>query len=177
MGKSIILNTIILSKTTFLNNIFPIPQNILTQLHKKIFQYIWKNKKIEPIARKTLFLPKKSSGLNIKEPESHNIAMRIKHLLNLKYHKNPPIWTYLATYWLAKDLIKYGKEYHYLKSNNRIKTFKKDIPFYYNDLIEYINTQNPNIIKTITTTKIIHNDILKKGSENYTIQRRNTMEK
>ena len=42
---------------------------------------------IEPIARKTFFLPKKRSGLNIKEPESHNIAMRLKHLLNLKYKK------------------------------------------------------------------------------------------
>lgn len=87
MGESIILNTLIFSKTTFLSNIFPIPQNTLAQLHKKIFQYILRNKMIEPIARKTLFLPQKRSGLNIKEPESHNIAMRLKHLLNLKYKK------------------------------------------------------------------------------------------
>ena len=59
MGKSIILNTLILSKTTFLSNIFPITQNTLAQLHKKIFQYILKNKMIEPIARKTLCLPQK----------------------------------------------------------------------------------------------------------------------
>ena len=59
MGKGVILNTLILLKTSFLSNIFPIPKDILTQFHKKIFRYIWKQKTIEPIARKTLFLPKK----------------------------------------------------------------------------------------------------------------------
>ena len=170
MGKGIILNTLILLKTAFLSNIFPIPKNILTQLHKKIYRYIWKQKMIEPTARKTLFLPpKKKGGLNIKEPDSHNIAMTLKHLLNLKYQEKPPIWTYLAIYWLAKDINKYGKEYNYLKSNNRTKTLNTDSPFYYKDLIEYFKTQNPNIKKKIIT-KILYNDIRNKGSENYTIQ-------
>ena len=57
-GKATILNTLILAKTTFLSNIFPIPQNVLTKLHKYIFSYIWQNKNVEPISRKTLFLKK-----------------------------------------------------------------------------------------------------------------------
>ena len=57
-GKGTILNTLILAKTTFLSNIFPIPQNVLTKLHKYIFSYIWQNKNVEPISRKTLFLKK-----------------------------------------------------------------------------------------------------------------------
>ena len=40
MSKAIILNTLILAKTAYLSNIFPIPQNILTQIHKQIFHYI-----------------------------------------------------------------------------------------------------------------------------------------
>ena len=110
IGKDIILNTLILAKTIFLSNIFPIPKEILAQLHTKIYQYIWQDKKIEPIARKTLFLPKKGGGINIKEQDSHNIAMRLKDLLNLKYKEKTPPWTYLATYWLAKDINKFGKE-------------------------------------------------------------------
>ena len=96
--------------------------------------------------------------------------MRLKHLLNLKYQEESPIWTYLATYWLAKDINKYGKEYNYLKSNNRTKTLNADSPFYYKDLIEYIKTQNLNIIKKKITTKILYNDILIKGSENDAIE-------
>ena len=86
MGKTVILNTLILAKTAYLSNIFPIPQNILTQIHKQIFHYIWP-KNQEHIARKTFFLPKNKGGINNKEPEVHNLAIRIKHLLNLKYKK------------------------------------------------------------------------------------------
>lgn len=128
-GKATILNTLILAKTAYLSNIFPIPQEILKQIHKKIFHYIWINKNNEPIARKTLFLPKKKGGINIKEPETHNLAMRAKHLLNLKCKENQPPWTYLATYWLAKDIYKFGKDYHYLKSNSRAKTTNQKTPF------------------------------------------------
>ena len=36
------------------------------------------------MARKTIFLRKQYSGLNLKEPETHNIAMRLRHILTLK---------------------------------------------------------------------------------------------
>ena len=70
--------------TTFWSNVFPIPEKIIQKIHTNIFQYLWQNKTPEPIARKTLFLPKDKGGLNIKEPEAHNLAMRIKHLITLK---------------------------------------------------------------------------------------------
>ena len=57
-GKAIVLNSIILSKTRFLSNIFHIPKNIEKQLHKLIFQYIWYYEKTKPISRTTLYLPK-----------------------------------------------------------------------------------------------------------------------
>ena len=88
-------------KTTFLNNIFPIPEETLTKIHTILFNYLWQNKKPEPIARKTIFLPKKKGGLNIKEPEAHNYSMRIKHLLTLKQKEQEPPWMQLAIYWLT----------------------------------------------------------------------------
>lgn len=78
--KVIIINTLIISKTSYLSNIFPIDTETNAKIHKKIFQYIW-NKKQEPIARNTTFLKKKLGGLHLIEPEVHNYAMRIKHLL------------------------------------------------------------------------------------------------
>lgn len=81
-GKAILINTLILARTTFLSNVFPIPEQILKKIYKILFNYLWYNKPQEPIARKTLFLPKHKGGLNITEPEAHNLSMRIKHLLN-----------------------------------------------------------------------------------------------
>ena len=42
----------------------------------------------------------------------HKLAMRTKHLLNQKYKENLSLWNHLATYWLAKDIHKFGKEYN-----------------------------------------------------------------
>ena len=47
-GKTIIINTLILSRTSFLSNVFSIDIKTTLQIHKKIFQYIWQNKQ-EPI--------------------------------------------------------------------------------------------------------------------------------
>ena len=86
-GKVILLNTLILSKTSYLSNIFPLDPNITSKIHKIIFKYLWNSSNTGPIARKTILLKKKHGGLNLIEPESHNFAMRIKHLLKLKQKK------------------------------------------------------------------------------------------
>ena len=39
-GKSILINTLILAKTTFLSNVFPIPGKVMQKTHKNIFQYL-----------------------------------------------------------------------------------------------------------------------------------------
>lgn len=40
-GKGKLLNTMTISKVTFLSNVFPIPKQIQEQLDKYIFQNIW----------------------------------------------------------------------------------------------------------------------------------------
>ena len=39
-GKSILINTLILAKTIFLSNVFPIPGKVMQKTHKNIFQYL-----------------------------------------------------------------------------------------------------------------------------------------
>ena len=166
--KTILTSTLILAKTTFLSNILPIPEQVTQKIHKKIFQYIWYNINQEPIARKTLFLPINKGGLNLKETEAHNYAMRVKHLLTLKQKENKPAWMQIAIYWPAKDIYNYNKNYNHLKHNNIIKT-NKITPFYYRELIYYIKTQNPKIPYLQTKTKEICNSILENGSKKHTI--------
>ena len=47
-------------------------------------------------SKEAIFLHEIHGGLNIKDLEAHKIAMRIKHIPNLKQQENPPSWRYLA---------------------------------------------------------------------------------
>ena len=129
-GKTILINTLILSKTSCLSNVNPMDAEIAHKIHNKIFKYLWNNKKTEPIARKTTHLKQKFGELNLIEFEAHNYAMRIKYLLTLKQKKTPS-WKYLATNWSITDIHNYPKEYNFLMKNNRTKTLNGRKPFYY----------------------------------------------
>ena len=133
----------------------------------KIFKYLRNNKPTEPIARKTIHLKQKLGGLNLLEPEAHNYAMRIKHVMTLKQKENPPSWKNLATYWLTMVIYKYTKEFHFLMNNNRIKTTNGKKPFYYKDIIDYIKNQNKNMPNTKPETKIIYQNILQQHTKQH----------
>ena len=49
--------------------------------------------------------------------------MRPRHMLTLKEQQKPLSWTYLVTYWLAKDIYHLSPECNYLKNNNIVKAF------------------------------------------------------
>ena len=168
-GKTQIVNTLILSKTSFLRNIFPIDLQTTLSIQKQIFKYFWKNKQ-EQIPRKTIFLPKNPGGLNLLEPQAHKMVMRIKHILQLKQKNNTPTWENIATYWLAVDLYKISKSYQFLMSNNRVKTINNNKPFYDKNIIYYIKTENTEIQKIQNpTTKYIYKEILQNGSKQYQV--------
>ena len=57
-SKVIIINTLALSKTSYLSNVFLIHAKTTSEIHKKLFKYLWNNSQSEPIARKTIFLKK-----------------------------------------------------------------------------------------------------------------------
>ena len=55
-GKTILINTLILSKTSYLSNVFPLDTDTVHKIQNKRFKYLWNNKTQEPIARKTIYL-------------------------------------------------------------------------------------------------------------------------
>ena len=169
--KTIIINTLVLSKTSYISNVFPITAEITKTIHNNIFTYLWKNKKTEPIARKTIHLPKKLGGLNLLDPEAHDYAMRIKHLQTLNQKQKTPSCENIATYWLAVDIYNYKKEYKFLMNNSRNKTLNKKKHFYYNDIINYIKDQNLSITKIKPEKKQIYQKILQEGSKQHEITR------
>ena len=168
-GKTIIINTLILSKASHLSNVFPINSDKTNKINNKIFKYLWSNKTAEPIARKTIHLKQKLGGLNLLEPEAHNYAMRIKHLMTLNQKENPPPWKNLATYWVTSDIHNYTKQFNFLMNNNRTKTINGKKPFYYKDIIDYIKSQNKKITQIKPETKTIYQNIIQQHIKQYKI--------
>ena len=158
-GKTIIINTLILSKASHLSNVFPINSDKTNKIDNKIFKYLWSNKTAEPIARKTIHLKQKSGVLNLLEPEAHNYAMRIKHLMTLNKKENPPPCKNLATYWLT-DIHNYAKQFNFLINNNRTKTIHGKKPFYYKDTTDYVKSQNKKITQIKPETQTIYQNII-----------------
>ena len=97
-GKAILLNSLILSKVTFLNNVFPITTTLQRKIENIIFKHIWQFHKTEPIARKTLFLPKHQEGIGLIHPQHHSLPIRLKHFLKLKEKTNQESWIILTRY-------------------------------------------------------------------------------
>ena len=94
-GKTMIMNTILLS--IYVCSVFPLPKDLLSEINKIIFKFLWNNKNPEPIAQETLFLPRER-GLGILVPSIESQALRAKYLLNLGNENNTNVWTYLGKY-------------------------------------------------------------------------------
>ena len=94
-GTTIIINTILFSKLWYVCRVFPLPKDLLTEIKKIIFKFIWNKKKLEPIAGEILFLPRERGGLEILVLSIESQASRTKYFLQLGNENNTNIWIYL----------------------------------------------------------------------------------
>ena len=97
-GKTIVINTLILSKLWFIAKVFPIPKGLIPEINKIVFGYLWNGLAAEALARETLFLLRQRGGLGILVSLIQGEALRIKYLLPLGRKDNTNIWVYLGRY-------------------------------------------------------------------------------
>ena len=166
-GKTIIINAVLLSKLWYVGNVFPVPKNLLTEINKIIFKFLWNNKNLEPVARETLFLPRERGGLGILLPSIQSQALRIKFLLQLGNENNTNIWTYLGRYWVASKIHNFTPQWNFLKSNNYPKNYDPYIPTHYDDIIKLTKTNIKEIKNRTITTKNIYSTIVSSLNKNY----------
>ena len=126
-GKTIIINTILFSKLSFVCSVFSLPKDLLPEINKIIFNFLWNNKNAETIARETLFLPRER-GFGILVPSIESQALRTKYSLQLGKKNNTNIWTYLGRYWVASKTHNFTPEWKFLKNNNYPKNYDPYIP-------------------------------------------------
>ena len=167
-GKAILITTLILSRVIFLSNIFPILNQLLKQIETKIFKHIWQFTTKEPIARKTLYLPKTQGRLGLIEPKKHNLAMRMKHFLLLKDEHNQESWTSFLRYFLATTLYKLHKDFRYQISNNTLKNDQPKITFCVEYIITFIKKHH-SILDAQRNSKILYQEIIKLEYDKYSI--------
>ena len=159
-GKSILINTVLLSKVWYLANILIIPIWARKKINQIIFDTLWDTNS-EPINRETLFKPLKNGGLNILNITNQNLALLIKHTLQITDQNNQTPWTFLAKYWLSHVVGNLNKSWQSLKFNNQTpKHIGTNIPTYYQKQIHTLK-EHKNFFETITkiTTKNIYNQL------------------
>ena len=114
-GETIIIRTILLSQLWYVCSVFPLPKNLIPEINKIIFKFLWNNKNPEPIARETLFFTRERGSLGILVPSIESHALRIKYLMKLGKENNNNIWTYLRRYWVASKIHNFTPEWNFLK--------------------------------------------------------------
>ena len=168
-GKTVVINTLILSKLWFMANVFPIPKDLIPEINKIIFGYLWKGSAAEPIARETLFLPRDRGGLGILVPLIQGQALRIKYLLQLAKQDNNNIWTYLGRYWVSSKIHNFTPHWQFLRSNVIPKNYDSYVPDCYSDILPLTKDNIKDILKKEATTKNIYRTIVDKHTNNYEI--------
>ena len=168
-GKTIVINTWISSKLWFTANVFPIPKDLIPEINKIIFGYLWKGSAAKPIARKTLFLPRDRGGLGILVPLIQGQALRVKYLMQLGKKDNNNIWTYLGRYWVSSKIHKFTPHWQFLRSNVIPKNYDSYVPDCYSDIIPLTKENINEIFKKETPTKNIYRTIVDKHTKIYEI--------
>ena len=72
---------------------------------------------MEPIQRKTLYLPTDLGGLGILQPLLQCQALTIKYFLFIADQNKQITWLQFARYWMSLRLAKYDPNWSFLKSN------------------------------------------------------------
>ena len=155
-----------------MSSVFPLPRDLLQDINKIIFSFLWNNKNPEPIARKTVFLPRERGVLGILVPSIENQALRTKKLLKLGKENNTNIWAYLGRYWVASKTHNFTHKSNFLKRNTYSKNYDQDIPKFYDDTIKLTKTNIKEIKKKETTTKNIFIAIVNSLTKNYLLARK-----
>jgi hypothetical protein len=102
-GRAIVANSMLTSKLWYAATILSIPKYILKKVNTFIFSYIWKNKKLDAIARDFLYQPEHKGGLGLLNVQSQALALRIKQINPvLCADRDPSIQ--LTKYWIRQKL-------------------------------------------------------------------------
>ena len=151
-GKAILINTLALSQIWFLASLLHIPKWALTAIEKQIFTFLWDDKRMEPIKRKTLYLPPHLGGLGILHPLLQSQALTLKYFMYITEETKQTKWLLFARYWMSLRLAKYDNKWSFLKTNSTPKYNGTDPPLHWQKSETTFIHHKTQIIQTANKT-------------------------
>lgn len=116
VGKSLIINTLGVSKLLYLSRILITPRWVIDRYNGLIWNFLW-GSKIEPVARKTLHCPVVKGGLGIVDFEVKGRALRLASTLAVLEDPVPNCF-FLAKYFCGSRLARFGSKWACLRDNS-----------------------------------------------------------
>ena len=147
-----------LAQMWHLATVIPCPKWMRTTLDDIIFTYLWDGK-YQPLARRTVYLPKERGGLGLLGLETHSTALRTKFINKIVDKDCESKWVFLARYWIGFPMGKLHPDWAFLRENNLPKLDRPIYPEYYVDCLRFYE-RSEDVTKIPTTTREIRLQIL-----------------
>ena len=161
-GKSIILKAVISNSIWYVGSLTLMPHNVLCNLNKLLFSFIWSNK-TEVVKRLTLINNFQNGGLDIVDIKTKLETFLVGQVLQL-IKGTKAKWKYFAIYWIGLHLRKYVPLFASLAIPHA-----EHIPKYYTLALKFFRIFEQKVPQFTScqsvTTKFIYNHLLEKRKE------------
>ena len=110
-GKAVLLNSMILSKLWYSSAVLPIGKDMIVNINKECFSFLWGKNKSEWLKRQVLYNKIEDGGLNLVNVEYKIKSFLVIHICSLlvKPYKK---WQGFARFWLKFDLRQYFQDFN-----------------------------------------------------------------
>lgn len=164
--RAAVINVQLCAKVWYAGSCVIFPKKSLTLMNRVIFQFLWKWKKVEPVARRTLRAPTREGGLGIFDIETKLEALRCSRIRRM-LSPTDALWKEFARYWMGLTLRQEDPE---LISYRPLDTTGKP-PAYYKSVLKLYKRVKAldNTITDFTSRKIYRTLLPTKISKPYVI--------
>ena len=114
-GRALIVKTYGVANLIYLATTFSIPEKIIVEVHRAIFNFIWKGH--EYVKRETLCLPLKEGSLAIPDLRKTNVTTTVKWLKEIGDKNYQRSWIKWPRYYIGTALSTVKEQWTFLRAN------------------------------------------------------------
>ena len=153
-GKIMIVNCVALAGLVYVGSIFDPPRDILKEINRVIFSFLWSNKN-ELVSRCTLYQPVAKGGLGLTNIASKCLALKLNFLKKLVDQTYLNKCIFLPRYYIGRAFVKYCPTASFLKANSRPHSLHR--PPLYDRLLQNISENSNNVASFAANTSTVRN--------------------
>lgn len=128
-GRALIVKTYGVANLIYLATTFSIPEKVIVEVHRAIFNFLWKGH--EYVKRETMCLPLKEGGLAIPDLRKTNVTMKVKWLKEIGDKKYQRSWIKWPRYYIGTALSTVKENWIFLRDNKYPHADPNSVPDWY----------------------------------------------